>query len=81
MAIVCKDCKLGISIAKFYPQGGFIAGEESGWGQYPLNEERMIKFFEKHAHEHDVSSFGGNQYELRYEIDDNSWQYDNIKID
>lgn len=79
MAIVCKDCNKGISIAKFYPQGGFLEGEESGWGQYPLNENRVNDFFITHAHEHDKSMWGENQYELRYEIDDNTWEYEKSK--
>lgn len=75
MAIVCKDCNVGVSIAKFYPQGGFIAGEGSGWGQYPLNVEIVDRFFVDHAHEYDKSSWGGHQYELRYETGDNSWTH------
>lgn len=78
MAIVCKDCNLGIAIAKFYPHGGFIAGDGSGWGQYPLNKEGVNDFFVKHAHAHDQSMWGGNQYDLRYEIDDDTWKYDEV---
>ena len=79
MALVCKQCRLGVAIAKFYPQGGFIAGDKAGWGQYPLNAEKVDEFFIKHAHEYDQSAFGGNQYELCYEITDgNDWKYDII---
>jgi len=81
MAIVCKDCNVGVAIAKFYPQGGFIAGDESGWGQYPLNIDAVDKFFINHAHEHDKTSFGENQYELRYEIGDERWEYDSLLTD
>jgi len=74
MAIVCKDCNEGIAIAKFWPQGGIISGNETGWGQYPLSVESMDKFFIKHAHDHDQTSIGEGQYDLRYE-DDNTWNY------
>lgn len=80
MAIVCKDCNLGMSIAKYYPQRKEVAllHDGSGWGQYPLNVERMARFFTKHQHDYDESMWGGNQYDLRYEIDDNTWEYDNL---
>jgi hypothetical protein len=77
MAIVCKKCKKGIAIAKFYPQCGFIAGEESGWGQYPLNENFVDDFFIRHAHDFDKSNFGGNQYYLGYETD-GDWEYEKL---
>jgi len=79
MALVCKECNLGIAIAKFYPQGGSIAGTDSGWGQYPLNSDYVNIFFIKHAHSYDASMWGGNQYELHYEIDENTWKYDNLE--
>jgi hypothetical protein len=79
MAIVCKKCNLGTSIAKFYPQGGYIAGNSSGWGQFTRGNDRVEYFFVVHAHEFDQSMWGGNQYELRYEIDDNTWQYDELE--
>lgn len=74
MAIVCRKCKEGISIAKYYPQGAFIAGVESGWGQYPLNTKSIDGFFAKHAHGFDRSFLGGHQYYLGYE-DKGKWKY------
>lgn len=73
MAIVCRQCKLGISIAKYYPR----MGEESGWGQYPLNGDRVNAFFAKHAHCYDGSMYGGHQYYLGYE-DRGKWKYDDL---
>ena len=73
MAIVCKECNVGISIAKYYPSP--VIGT-AGWGQFPLNRDRVNYFFELHSHGLDVGMWGGNQYELRYEIDDNTWKYD-----
>lgn len=83
MAIVCKDCHVGIAIAKYYPQDPSIPlfDDGSGWGQYPLNKDRVGTFFAKHQHDYDTSMWGGNQYELRYEIDDDSWHYDKLPGD
>lgn len=80
MALVCKDCNKGISIAKYYPQvkGVALLYDGSGWGQYPLNTDRVNAFFVKHQHDHDESMWGGNQYDLRYEIDDDTWTYDHL---
>lgn len=79
MALVCKKCNLGIAIAKYYPQkkGVALFDDGAGWGQYPLNKIGVNIFFAKHQHDFDESMWGGNQYDLRYEIDDNTWQYDN----
>lgn len=78
MAIVCKDCNKGVSIAKYYPQkkGDPLFDDGSGWGQYPLNKDKVNEFFARHQHDYDTSMWGGNQYELRYEIDDNTWTYE-----
>lgn len=75
MALVCKKCNSGISIAKFYP------GDEhnAGWNQYSLNPNRVNYFFHIHNHKLDASMWGGNQYELRYEIDDDTWQHDQLQ--
>ncbi len=78
MAIVCKDCNKGISIAKYYPQrkGVPLLDDGAGWGQYPLNSGRVNEFFCLHQHDHDNSMWGGNQYDLRYEIDDDTWEHE-----
>lgn len=76
MALVCKKCNKGIAIAKYYPKNGFIAGDKSGWGQYPLNTDSINIFFEQHSHDFDDSMWGGDQYELRYEMGENTWTYE-----
>ena len=69
MYLKCKECGETISISKFYPKGGFISGEGSGWWASKDNlQEQLNDFYEKHAHEFDYSSFGGEQYLLEYEI-------------
>jgi hypothetical protein len=75
MAIVCGKCNEGISIAKYYPIGSFIAGPESGWGHYPLNERRMGQFFVKHSHRFDCGGVSGKQFFLGYESDGKGWRY------
>ena len=75
MALVCKDCNVGVAIAKFYPSGGFFAGDGAGWYAPNNRADHINEFFERHQHEHDKTSFGGNQYRLGYEIDDDSWSY------
>ena len=73
MFIVCAECKEKIAIAKFYPQGGFIAGDKCGWwASNPNLQESLNDFFEKHAHEFDKSNFGGCQYQVIYESRDNN---------
>lgn len=75
MALVCKRCNLGIAIAKFYP------GDEknAGWYRQSTSNDQVNYFFELHNHKLDASSWGGNQYDLRYEIGDDTWQYDELK--
>lgn len=67
MAIVCK-CGKGIAIAKFY--------HLEGWGRYPLNKERVNKFFAKHA----GCGLSGRQYRLGYE-DEDDWEYDRVGLE
>lgn len=74
MALVCKECNTGIAIAKFYP----VDQKNPGWGQYPLNKDSVDYFFELHMHGYDMSLGGGNQYDLRYEVNDNTWEYDRL---
>lgn len=84
MAIVCKECNKGVCIAKFYPSGGFIAGDGSGWYTNGDKHEKIDAFFEKHQHDFDDPMWGGWQYEIRYEQKapegeaDNSWEYESI---
>lgn len=79
MAIVCKDCKVGIPIAKYYPLGGFMGGSDSkdnsGWYQQGDSREGLNRFFIKHKHNYDTSIMGGEQYFLGYESDDKDWKY------
>ena len=81
MVLVCKDCKRGIAIAKYYPQqkGTPLLDDGAGWGQYPLNKNRVNEFFALHQHDYDTSFGGGDQYDLRYELDDNTWKYEDEK--
>lgn len=82
MALVCKDCKVGIAIAKYYPMGeGSIGGVDSednaGWYQQGTGMQDFInKFFIKHKHEHDFSMSGASQYYLGYEDDEKDWKYE-----
>lgn len=69
MAIVCKECKVGVAIAKFYPH------DTNGWWSIPERNEKIDNFFEKHGHDYDASTWGGEQYYLGYEMDDNDWTY------
>jgi len=71
MAIVCKKCRLGIAIAKRYYGGR--------WRQYPLNKERVNKFFEKHRGCGE-QGYGARQYLLGYE-DNGNWEYDMVGLD
>lgn len=73
MYLVCKhkSCKKakGLCLAKFYPSGGFIAGEGAGW--YPPYEDlssRLEEFFNEHQHDYDKSNFGGYQYSLSWDV-------------
>lgn len=79
MAIVCSLCNKGLSIAKYYPSGGFISGDGPGWGQYPLNVNRMDDFFKAHMHNFDANGFSGKQYFLGYESDGKKWEYEEGK--
>lgn len=64
-----KDCDGAIMFAKFYPSGGFIAGEGAGW-YVPFDDlsERLNKFFEEHQHDFDKNLYGGFQYELAWDV-------------
>lgn len=80
MAIVCKDCNVGISIAKYYPLGSTIGGpdadDNAGW-YFVGNEDRINNFYIRHKHDYDKSLWGGEQYFLGFEMDDNDWKYEN----
>jgi hypothetical protein len=83
MAIVCKHCNLGISIAKYYPLGGFIGGEDTkenaGWYTNGDNSRVIDDFFIRHNHGGDNTNWGESQYFLGYENDGKKWQYDTKK--
>ena len=70
MFLKCKECGEKTMLAKFYPQGGFIAGDSSGWycNSGAGLGAALDLFFIAHCHEFDRSAFGGEQYELEYEI-------------
>lgn len=82
MVLVCKKCKKGIAIAKYYPLGGFIAGadtkDNSGWYTNGDKHEYIDKFFIRHKHKYDTSNSGGSQYYLGYENDGKKWEYEHI---
>ncbi len=68
MYLKCKECEETHTLAKFYPRGGFISGDGAGWWvSNPEARDDLQKFFEKHDHGFDSSSFGGYQYTLEYE--------------
>lgn len=64
----CKICGNTHAFAKFYPSGGFIAGDSAGWYMSHGQPERMNEFFEEHQHDVDSKTFGGYQYELEYDV-------------
>ena len=74
MVLVCKRCKVGVRIAKFYPME---IAEEAGWCSWNDNAKDMHEFFLRHAHDYDDSAEGGNQYEMRYESD-GGFDYEHI---
>lgn len=95
MAIVCKDCKIGFAIAKYYPMvkkedyepgmltvGGVESEDNSGWYQ-SANAESMQNllnsFFIRHKHDHDTTLEGEQQYYLGYEDDGKDWKYEEDK--
>lgn len=65
-------CEKSISISKFYPSGGFIAGpgQAGWWASNPYLSDNLNKFYDEHMHNKDASSFGGYQYSLEYEVPD-----------
>lgn len=83
IVLVCKICKVGITIAKYFPS--------SGW--YPSQvkqgiERKLERFLERH--EHDLKGkvggmYGGYQFETRYEVPEDhegpkdEWQFEPIK--
>ena len=73
MYIVCKKDNESLAIAKYYPLGGGIGGEDSkdnsGW--YTQTLDILNEFFIKHKHNFDTSHFGGFQYSLAYEVSGN----------
>lgn len=92
MALVCKDCKVGIAIAKYYPMvrageyeplamislGGVDSDDNAGWYQQGNKTQDLInEFFIKHKHDYDFSNIGGSQYFLGYENDKKNWKYEN----
>ena len=84
MALVCKKCKIGLAIAKYYPMGGFIGGpvdkDNSGWYRQSEDSDRINEFFVKHKHDYDESMSGGSQYYLGYEDDGLDWKYQPMKL-
>lgn len=80
MALVCKQCKVGVALAKYYSLGGFIGGEDSkdnaGWYRQSQDCDQINEFFVKHKHDFDKSIAGGSQYYLGYEDDGKDWKYE-----
>lgn len=68
--IVCKKCEDYFVLAKYYPVGGFIAGN-IGWSFLDHSDERdrWIERHEKHAAKLDINF--GNYFVFVTEIDDN----------
>lgn len=79
----CEDKEDGaLAIAKYYPLmhekdykpgmlsiGGVDSKDNSGWyNQSGSLSEDINEFFIKHKHNYDFSNFGGNQYDIAYEI-------------
>ncbi len=77
--IVCKKCEDYFLLAKYYPVGGFIAGD-IGWGFLDQVDERdkWIQKHEKHAKDLDINF--GNYFVFVTEIDDDKVEfYDFVK--
>jgi hypothetical protein len=75
MALVCKHCKVGIAIAKFYP---VLEGGAAGWSAYTGGDNYLNDFFDRHKHEYDYEMYGGQQHYLAYEDDEVDWQYEKL---
>lgn len=82
MAIVCKKCKVGMGLAKYYPLEGFIGGpdseENSGWYVHRKDLQKDLEaFFIRHKHNYDRSTWSGHQYFIGYQDDGKNWKFEN----
>lgn len=89
LALVCKDCKVGMGIAKYYPMvregsphstiGGVDSKDNAGWyqgGNGAVMQDAINAFFVRHKHDYDFSNTGGSQYYLGYENDGKDWMFE-----
>jgi len=77
MAIVCKNCNLGIAIAKFWHPSSAEFDLHGGWIMLGLSEERGKAFLALHAHCEDEDGYiRPCHYYLGYETDGKGWVYD-----